>query len=136
MAAGLIAWCKQKMSRLGVILPDDLLQKLEHLPLVERTLSVFFFLMPMEWVVTTTTDVKALLQSASLVSGRKPRVVVIGGNGRAGSGAVEFAKNMGVDVVVWGRQETAKGGPFTELLEFGTRTLLCRLLLLHQHDPP
>lgn len=40
MAAGLIAWCKQKMSRLGVILPDDLLQKLEHLPLKERTLSV------------------------------------------------------------------------------------------------
>lgn len=64
-------------------------------------------------------DVKALLQSASLVSGRKPRVVVIGGSGKAGSGVVEFAKDMGVEVTVWGRAETAKGGPFPELLEFG-----------------
>lgn len=43
MAAGLIAWCKQKMSRLGVILPDDLLQKLEHLPLTERMRSSHLF---------------------------------------------------------------------------------------------
>ena len=64
---------------------------------------------------------KALLQSASLLSGRKPRIVVIGGHGKAGSGVVEFAKTMGVDVTVWGRKETAKGGPFIELLEFGAQ---------------
>lgn len=76
-------------------------------------LIIIFFSFPL------LLDVKALLQSASLVSGRQPRVVVIGGNGRAGSGAVEFAKNMGVQVTVWGRTETSRGGPFTELLEHG-----------------
>ncbi len=52
VAAGTLAWTRQKMSRLGVVLPDDMVAKLEHLPLADckyisnsyRWMGVFGFL--------------------------------------------------------------------------------------------
>ncbi|EFP86980.1 ubiquitin thiolesterase [Puccinia graminis f. sp. tritici CRL 75-36-700-3] len=52
--------------------------------------------------------------------GRHPKALVIGSLGRCGSGAVTFFKKIGLnkdDVVEWDMAETAKGGPFQEILE-------------------
>ncbi|KAH9472611.1 hypothetical protein Pst134EA_003218 [Puccinia striiformis f. sp. tritici] len=52
--------------------------------------------------------------------GRHPRALVIGALGRCGSGAVNFFKKIGMDkedIVEWDMAETAKGGPFQEILE-------------------
>ncbi|GAA5940848.1 hypothetical protein JCM1841_003445 [Sporobolomyces salmonicolor] len=52
--------------------------------------------------------------------GRKPRALVIGALGRCGRGAVDFFKAAGLDdddIVKWDMAETAKGGPFTEILD-------------------
>ncbi|GAA5869864.1 hypothetical protein JCM1840_007657 [Sporobolomyces johnsonii] len=52
--------------------------------------------------------------------GRKPRALVIGALGRCGRGAVDFFKAAGfddADIVKWDMAETAKGGPFTEILD-------------------
>ncbi|GAA5854607.1 hypothetical protein JCM8547_004906 [Rhodosporidiobolus lusitaniae] len=52
--------------------------------------------------------------------GRKPRALVIGALGRCGRGAVDFFKAAGFEdsnIVKWDMAETAKGGPFEEILD-------------------
>lgn len=52
--------------------------------------------------------------------GRKPRALVIGALGRCGRGAVDFFKAAGFEddkIAKWDMAETAKGGPFNEILE-------------------
>ncbi|KAI8450315.1 ubiquitin thiolesterase [Phakopsora pachyrhizi] len=51
---------------------------------------------------------------------RQPKVLVIGALGRCGSGAVEFLKKIGLEkqnILGWDMAETAKGGPFKEILD-------------------
>jgi saccharopine dehydrogenase (NAD+, L-lysine forming) len=53
-------------------------------------------------------------------AGRKPRVLVIGALGRCGSGAVDLCRQAGIpedSILKWDMEETAKGGPFTEIVE-------------------
>ncbi len=45
----------------------------------------------------------------------KPTVMVIGARGRSGTGAVEFARSLGLETVEWDMDETRKGGPFAEI---------------------
>jgi saccharopine dehydrogenase (NAD+, L-lysine forming) len=45
----------------------------------------------------------------------KPNMLVIGALGRCGSGAVELADCLGLDVTKWDMAETASGGPFPEI---------------------
>ncbi len=60
------------------------------------------------------------MQSAVVVSGRRPRLVVIGARGRVGLGAVKFAREqLGLEVAEWDKEQTAAGGPFPQLLEYG-----------------
>lgn len=47
----------------------------------------------------------------------KPNVIIIGAKGRVGSGALELAKSLGLQVSEWDMAETAHGGPFPEILE-------------------
>jgi saccharopine dehydrogenase (NAD+, L-lysine-forming) len=50
----------------------------------------------------------------------KPRVLVIGALGRCGRGAVELCLKAGIpkeNVLNWDMAETAKGGPFMEIVE-------------------
>ncbi|KAL8290297.1 hypothetical protein RQP46_003236 [Phenoliferia psychrophenolica] len=64
--------------------------------------------------------VKGQLEKVEKALGRKPRALVIGALGRCGSGAVDFFLKAGLrseDVVKWDMAETAKGGPFQEILE-------------------
>jgi hypothetical protein len=98
LAAGVIAWCKQVMSRVGVQIPTDLLSKMENLPLAEH--------------------IRALLQLASTFAGRRPQLVIIGPHGRVGARAVELSKQLELEAILWTRKETAGQGPFAELLHY------------------
>ena len=51
---------------------------------------------------------------------RQPRVLVIGALGRCGKGAVDLCMKAGLydeNVLRWDMEETAKGGPFVEIIE-------------------
>lgn len=47
----------------------------------------------------------------------RPNAIVIGAKGRVGRGAADLCETMGVRVTQWDMEETAKGGPFPEILQ-------------------
>lgn len=47
----------------------------------------------------------------------RPRAIVIGANGRVGTGAADLCAAMEVQVTKWDMAETAGGGPFPEVLQ-------------------
>ncbi|KAJ2500058.1 Saccharopine dehydrogenase [Coemansia sp. RSA 1972] len=52
--------------------------------------------------------------------GKMPKIMVMGALGRCGSGAVSYARKAGIpeeNIVKWDMAETAKGGPFAEIME-------------------
>ncbi|KAH0612619.1 uncharacterized protein H6S33_008999 [Morchella sextelata] len=64
--------------------------------------------------------VKELVAEGAKKSGRQPRVLVIGALGRCGRGAVDLCLKAGIpteNVLKWDMAETAKGGPFVEIVE-------------------
>lgn len=66
------------------------------------------------------SDIKKDLAEGQKKVGRLPRVIVIGALGRCGRGAVDMALKAGVpesQILKWDMAETAKGGPFDEILE-------------------
>lgn len=65
-------------------------------------------------------DIKNALAEGQAKSGREPRVLVIGALGRCGSGAVDLCLKAGIsteNIIKWDMAETAKGGPFPEIVE-------------------
>ena len=46
----------------------------------------------------------------------RPKVIIIGALGRVGNGARDFCVAMGAEVTGWDIEQTAKGGPFPEIL--------------------
>ncbi|RFU31675.1 hypothetical protein B7463_g4700, partial [Scytalidium lignicola] len=65
-------------------------------------------------------DVKKAVAQGLEKTGKAPRVLVIGALGRCGSGAVDLCLRAGVpseNVIKWDMAETAKGGPFQEIIE-------------------
>lgn len=61
-------------------------------------------------------DVKNAIEG----TGKVPRVIVIGALGRCGTGAVDMCLKAGIpteSVLKWDMAETAKGGPFQEILD-------------------
>ncbi len=59
-----------------------------------------------------------LADLASDLSGlSKPRAIVIGALGRVGTGAADLCEALGITVTKWDMAETAKGGPFPEILD-------------------
>lgn len=65
-------------------------------------------------------DVRSQLVKGEAKGGRKPRILVIGALGRCGSGAVDLCRQAGIpedDILKWDMAETAKGGPFVEIVE-------------------
>jgi saccharopine dehydrogenase (NAD+, L-lysine-forming) len=62
------------------------------------------------------TDLRAALDG----TGRpRPSTIVIGANGRVGTGASDLLTAMGCSVTKWDMAETASGGPFPEILMHG-----------------
>ena len=66
-------------------------------------------------------DVKAELEKAlTKTNGVYPKCLVIGALGRCGSGAVDLFKKVGIpdnQIAKWDMAETAKGGPFQEIVD-------------------
>jgi saccharopine dehydrogenase (NAD+, L-lysine-forming) len=78
------------------------------------------FITPLSpWPTEEAMIAEARAQIAKV--GHTPRVVVVGALGRCGQGASSVLRGAGVDGVnlaLWDIEETKKGGPFPELLEF------------------
>jgi saccharopine dehydrogenase (NAD+, L-lysine forming) len=65
-------------------------------------------------------DVRSRIREGEAKAGHKPRILVIGALGRCGSGAVDLCRQAGIpedNILKWDMEETAKGGPFTEIIE-------------------
>ena len=65
-------------------------------------------------------DVKARMARGLEKSIKPPRVIVIGALGRCGKGAVDLCRAAGIpesSILKWDMAETAKGGPFLEVIE-------------------
>lgn len=64
-------------------------------------------------------SIKTLLDQVKESNGKSPNMMVIGALGRCGRGAMDLGKAVGLDesmMTGWDMQETAKGGPFSEIL--------------------
>lgn len=82
------------------------------------------------------SDVKASLQHGERLAQRQPRVLVIGALGRCGRGAVDLCKQAGVPddlILKWDMAETAKGGPFEEIVE---SDIFVNCIYLSEEIPP
>lgn len=66
-------------------------------------------------------------------SGKKPTVIIIGARGRVGTGASDLAVELGLEVTGWDMEETAKGGPFAEVL---AHDIFVNCVLVNQAIPP
>ncbi len=65
-------------------------------------------------------DIEEKIAKGEKKVGRKPRVIIIGAKGRCGAGAVKMCKDAKLpdeNITQWDMDETAKGGPFKEILE-------------------
>lgn len=65
-------------------------------------------------------EVKSKFSSVEDKLGRPVRVLVIGALGRCGRGAVSFFQKAGIkdeNICQWDMRETAKGGPFQEIID-------------------
>ena len=68
--------------------------------------------------ISAFADAQALKSNVSMeLKGANPRVIIIGANGRVGSGARDLCNDLGSSVTSWDMAETAHGGPFPEILE-------------------
>jgi len=63
----------------------------------------------------------------------KPQLLVIGAKGRSGSGAVDLAKALSLDVLAWDLAETQKGGPFEQINQVD---IFINCVLINQELPP
>eukprot|EP00808_Paulinella_micropora_P018386 g11658.t1 len=86
MATGLLAWCNQHNPKAK----EHSHAELDQLPLQ----------LHMQQLLAEASD--------TLKSKRLPKVVVLGGYGVCGSGAVTFANMVGLKPVAWGRDETSR----------------------------
>ncbi|KAK5081783.1 Saccharopine dehydrogenase [Lithohypha guttulata] len=81
-------------------------------------------------------DVKARMQEGEAITKRKPTVLVIGALGRCGRGAVDLCKQAGIpdeNILKWDMAETAKGGPFDEIVE---SDIFVNCIYLSEEIPP
>ena len=46
----------------------------------------------------------------------RPKIIIIGANGRVGNGAADFCTALGASLTCWDVKETAHGGPYPEIL--------------------
>lgn len=68
-----------------------------------------------------TAEIRKLLDAALAKNGGQfPKILIIGALGRCGSGAVAFCRKVGIpeeNIIKWDINETAKGGPFKEIVQ-------------------
>ncbi|ASP50029.1 saccharopine dehydrogenase [Cognaticolwellia beringensis] len=86
--------------------------------------------------ICSYTDQQHLLTELAQTLARcenKPKILVIGAKGRSGSGAVDLAKALSLDVVEWDLAETQKGGPFAEINQ---HDIFVNCVLINRDLPP
>jgi saccharopine dehydrogenase (NAD+, L-lysine-forming) len=74
-------------------------------------------------------DIEQALNKATM----KPKILVIGAKGRSGSGAVDLAKALSLEVLEWDLAETKKGGPFEEITQ---ADIFINCVLINRDLPP
>ena len=62
-----------------------------------------------------------------------PRILIVGAHGRVGSGALALAQQLGLETISWDINETAAGGPFSEILMYD---ILVNCVLVQSSMPP
>ncbi|KAI9208989.1 saccharopine dehydrogenase Lys3 [Polychytrium aggregatum] len=75
---------------------------------------------PFDCELDLLADVAGRLHHAMLRARRFPRIIITGALGRCGSGAVQFCRELTIpeeNIIRWDMAETAKGGPFVEIIE-------------------
>ncbi|KAK4443884.1 alanine dehydrogenase [Podospora aff. communis PSN243] len=81
-------------------------------------------------------DVTTALIKARKVSTSKTRVIIIGGQGRCGKGAIALLRDVGLgpeEITIWTRKETSRAGPFPEL---NTHDILVNCIYLGKERIP
>jgi len=63
----------------------------------------------------------------------KPSIIIIGAKGRCGSGALDLANALDIEVTPWDAAETAKGGPFEEIL---AHNIFVNCVFIQKSIPP
>jgi hypothetical protein len=64
---------------------------------------------------------------------QKPKIMIIGAKGRCGSGALDLAQALDLEVTPWDMEETSKGGPFKEIL---AHDIFVNAVFIQQMIPP
>lgn len=85
-------------------------QQLQHEPVLDR-------LIPYRDKDELVDDLCKIVGEARAVAGYMPSIIILGAKGRVGSGANELAEALGLKTTRWDLEETAAGGPFSEILE-------------------
>ena len=62
----------------------------------------------------------------------RPKVIIIGANGRVGNGAADFCTALGTSLTCWDMKETAHGGPYPEIL---AHDIFLNCILANQGTP-
>jgi len=79
------------------------------------------------------SDLELAISKTENKSKEKPKLLVIGAKGRSGSGAVDLAKALSLEVLEWDLAETKKGGPFEEIIQ---ADIFINCVLINQDLPP
>ena len=110
-AVGVKTWCGQQLNRDPVVAPVH--------PYPGRDELV--------------AELRQELGEASRAAGRLPRVIIVGAAGRVGTGAGDLVDPLGLDVTRWDIEETARGGPFDEIL---AHDIFVNCVLVRSKIPP
>lgn len=78
-------------------------------------------------------ELDAELKAATAGPNKLPTMMVIGAAGRVGSGAAALAEALDLSLIGWDMAETARGGPFEEVL---AHDIFINCVLVHQPLPP
>jgi saccharopine dehydrogenase (NAD+, L-lysine-forming) len=114
-AIGIDNWCQQKLA------PTEVLGKIDSFPDEQKLLKY----------------IKTRLEKVYNKTGISfPKLMVVGALGRCGTGACDFAKKVGLSedfILRWDIAETAKGGPFEEILD---ADIFMNCIYLSSYIPP
>ncbi|KAJ1652960.1 Saccharopine dehydrogenase [Dispira simplex] len=114
-AVGLDLWCHQHTASKGTPMPP---------------------VKPFPNVNALVSSLQKKVAQVAQKLGRFPRLIVIGALGRCGRGAVDLAQQVGVPddhILRWDMTETARGGPFPEIVE---SDIFVNCIYLNQPIPP
>eukprot|EP01119_Soliformovum_irregulare_P009584 TRINITY_DN2302_c0_g1_i1.p1 TRINITY_DN2302_c0_g1~~TRINITY_DN2302_c0_g1_i1.p1 ORF type:complete len:377 (+),score=86.23 TRINITY_DN2302_c0_g1_i1:143-1273(+) len=97
MATGILQWCHATLTK-------QVLGSIQHYTTTESMLR----------------EVRDALTLVMEETSKTPKIMIMGGKGRCGGGAIALAKLVGIPsshITSWGEEDTMSGGPFAEILD-------------------